>query len=367
MGLTIRKMMVAMVPQLQALWTNTTLFIRTLCCIILVGYALSFSESLQDALTMKPGRFMPPFFHIWTIFTSFLIELHWWEVLLDIVTLVLCGKLIEPLWGSVEFSLFLLVVNVPSTIITLILYIFMYLTSGPSEDYLYTPVIHGMSASIAGIFVAVKQMMPDSVIARLPWTKVTNRYGSLMKDGPTGPNLPLLVLLLSILLYLVGIFEGTHPLLYGLGTVCGWTYLRFYQLHPGSGSRGDLADTFSFASFFPNVLQPAIAAVSNSIFSCFVAVGECVSVIDRSRDTTSLRLPPSRFLCRALPQKPEKLNEGGKKIPDSQKALKVLNARMGGSRQAHVPSPHLPSPPMSPSPPAPSPPPSETAVLIDHV
>jgi hypothetical protein len=32
-------------------------------------------------------------------------EIHWWEVLVDIITIVLvAGKLLEPLWGAIEVN-----------------------------------------------------------------------------------------------------------------------------------------------------------------------------------------------------------------------------------------------------------------------
>ena len=37
------------------------------------------------------------------------------------------------------------------------------------------------------------------------------------------------------------------------GVMSAWVYLRFYQRH--SRGRGDLADHFSFASFFPRVFR----------------------------------------------------------------------------------------------------------------
>ena len=50
------------------------------------------------------------------------------------------------------------------------------------------------------------------------------------------------------------------------GLVISWIYLRFYQMH-ANGSRGDTADGFAFASFFPNVIQPPVAVFGNTIFS----------------------------------------------------------------------------------------------------
>ena len=40
----------------------------------------------------------------------------------------------------------------------------------------------------------------------------------------------------------------------------------------GNGARGDMADSFAFATFFPNVVQPPIAVICNTIFSVLVKV-----------------------------------------------------------------------------------------------
>lgn len=39
--------------------------------------------------------------------------------------------------------------------------------------------------------------------------------------------------------------------------------------------RGDASETFSFASFFPDIIQPTINAVGNFIFTFLVSVGIC--------------------------------------------------------------------------------------------
>ena len=53
-----------------------------------------------------------------------------------------------------------------------------------------------------------------------------------------------------------------------------------FQIH-GNGSRGDLADSFAFPTFFPNVIQPPIALVCNSIFAILVRVKLCRKPVRR--------------------------------------------------------------------------------------
>ena len=83
--------------------------------------------------------------------------------------------------------------------------------------------------------------------------------------------------------------RGTRAaaLLAWAGFLAGWTHLRFYKRQPdlgatgtGDGSsgatlRGDASETFAFAAFWPDVVQPPIAAASDAIFNAFVALRLC--------------------------------------------------------------------------------------------
>jgi membrane associated rhomboid family serine protease len=183
---------------------------------------------------ITPGLFFPPHFRIWTIFSSFFLEFHFWEVLIDIATLVLCGKLIEPLWGQIEMLTFFGVVNISVGIAASAFYLFLY-SFLFNPELLFSIRIHGLSGYIAAVTVSVKQVIPDQVVFRTPITKITNR------------NVPLLLLLVAVLLYVVGLLEGTYPVMFGFGLVASWVYLRFYQ-HHSNGSKGDMADSFAFAT-----------------------------------------------------------------------------------------------------------------------
>jgi hypothetical protein len=67
-----------------------------------------------------------------------------------------------------------------------------------------------------------------------------------------------------------------------------WIYLRFYKLNihdslpttagaaiPNVVPRGDASETFSFASFFPDPIQPPIHAAGSIIFNILVKIGMC--------------------------------------------------------------------------------------------
>ncbi|KAK9679148.1 Eukaryotic integral membrane protein (DUF1751) [Popillia japonica] len=194
------------------------------------------TKEAVNVLSVTPGFLMPPSFWIWTAFTFCFLEVHFWEVLVDIVTVGLCGKLIEPLWGQMEMMTFFAIIN--------------------------------LAGYIAGVSVAVKQIMPDLVLIKTPLGKLSNK------------NVPLLVFVMSLILWLVRLLEGTYPTMFLSGLLISWIYLRFYQWH-SNGSRGDMADYFTFASFFPNVIQPPIAVVSNTIYGAFVRIGICRKVVRR--------------------------------------------------------------------------------------
>ena len=52
------------------------------------------------------------------------------------------------------------------------------------------------------------------------------------------------------------------------------------QVH-SNGSRGDMADSFAFATLFPNVVQPPVAVLSNVVFSLAVKCRLCARPVRR--------------------------------------------------------------------------------------
>jgi len=252
---------------MSALIGNSSLGIKAVCASVLVGYGLSYSETAVEALSVTPGYFLPPHFYLWTALTHCYLEIHWWEVVVDLVTLILVGKLLEPLWGALEMVTFFVIVNGGVAVVSALFYYFLYMVTS-REMLLFDVHIHGLAGYLAGVSVAVKQAMPDHILWRSPMGKMTNR------------NIPLSVFGLSFVMWAVGLVEGSYCTMFGSGLVISWIYLRFYQMH-ANGSRGDAADGFAFASFFPNVLQPAAAVVGNAIFSILVKIRLCRRTVRR--------------------------------------------------------------------------------------
>ena len=64
------------------------------------------------------------------------------------------------------------------------------------------------------------------------------------------------------------------------GFFTSWTYLRFFKKQAdlfGTGTgettiKGDASETFAFAYFWPDVVQPPIAAIADGVYNALVAV-----------------------------------------------------------------------------------------------
>ncbi|KAL7740857.1 hypothetical protein ACLKA6_014022 [Drosophila palustris] len=245
--------------QLTALLHNTSPVITLICLVTTFGYLLSFSETAVLLLSVTPGYILPNGkFWIWTAFTFCFIELHWWEVIVDVITVGLCGKMLEPLWGQYEMFKFFALSNFGVSLVTSIYYLFYYMVT-KNPTILFDVHIHGLAGYVAGISVAVRQIMPDHLIFKTRYGRLTNR------------NVPLTVLISAIFCWAIGILDGTYPAMFASGAIVSWIYLRFYQHHPNG--RGDSSESFTFVSFFPNVTQPFISILVNPIYNCCLRVG----------------------------------------------------------------------------------------------
>lgn len=328
--------------QVSALINNTSVFVKAICIIIFSCYFLSYSETAVLTMSVTPGYFNPPHFWIWTALSHCFLEIHFWEVLVDIFTVVLVGKLIEPLWGALEMLTFFLIVNTGVAVLCAIFYYLLYMFTF-NTDLLFNVHIHGLSGYLAGVSVAVKQIMPDHVLARTPAGKMTNR------------NIPLSVFGLTFIMWAIGMVEGSYCTMFGTGLVVSWIYLRFYQVH-SNGSRGDMADSFAFATLFPNVLQPPISILSNMVFSVCVKCRLCKRPVRRydvgAPTGITISLPGAesqdserrrQIALRALSERLSKTESGGSQWPsldDSEnKSLSPTELSVNSGSLPATPSP----------------------------
>lgn len=144
---------------------------------------------------MIPGNLLPSTFAIWTAFTFCFLEIHIWEVIIDIVCVTLCLKLIEPLWDQLMIMTFFAVTNISVSChnyvasnycitkcviisqvaaLSSLYYLFLYSLTKNTE-ILFDVKIHGLIGFLAGLCVAIMLVMPNLLIARTPFGNFTNR------------------------------------------------------------------------------------------------------------------------------------------------------------------------------------------------
>lgn len=248
---------------LGAMVASASVVVKALCAAVLLLYLLSFAVD-TGCLAVTPGYLFPPNFWIWTLATHGLMEQHVWDVAISLATVAVAGRLLEPLWGALELLIFFAVVNVSVGLLGAFAYLLTYMASF-NLAYLFTVRIHGALGFLGGVLVALKQTMGDCVVLRVPQVRLS--------------VLPMLLLALLLLLRLAALLGGPALASYGFGLLSGWVYLRFYQRH--SRGRGDMADHFAFATFFPEILQPVVGLLASVVHSLLVKVKICQKTVKR--------------------------------------------------------------------------------------
>lgn len=216
-----------------------------------------------------------------------------------------------------------------------------------------TTAIGGGIAIQAGFLVSFKQLVPEHT--------VTLFRGVLSMRVKHFPAIFLLANTIS------GVLLGTDTamLLAWCGFFVSWVYLRFYRISPslfststgvdiGTGQaalpseatlKGDASDTFSFAAFWPDVVQPPIAALSDAVYNVVIALRLCTPFsaadVDAGNEQANAR-------------------EGGKELPSllqsgrggargeaerrRQLALRALDQRLNAAQQTKPQSARAPGP-----------------------
>eukprot|EP01113_Clastostelium_recurvatum_P016306 TRINITY_DN1929_c0_g1_i1.p1 TRINITY_DN1929_c0_g1~~TRINITY_DN1929_c0_g1_i1.p1 ORF type:complete len:351 (-),score=63.07 TRINITY_DN1929_c0_g1_i1:939-1943(-) len=195
--------------------------------------------------------------YVWNIVTSGFFENSFFAGLINAALVLLFGKYLEPIWGPAEFLRFVTLVNTISGVMVMLFLIFMYaVTMNPY--YLYNVNLCGFAGVLMAFTVALKQLVPEQEVSV---------FVALSMRAKT---LPILSLVISITLFLLGFQSKSLP-----HTICGmvvsWCYLRFYQRK--GDVRGDLNESFAFATFFPEPVQPPIRVASNIVFKLFKTIG----------------------------------------------------------------------------------------------
>lgn len=287
-------------------------------------------------LTLVPTRFIV---HPWTLLTATFVEQNIFTVLLNAATLFYGGKYLERAWGSREIAKFILVVSLISNAVAVLVYLIWNAIERGSLRGL-TPICGGIAIQ-ASFLVAFKQLVPEHTVTILK---------GIVKMRVK--HFPALFLLLNTI---GGIVFGTDTaaVLSWLGLLTSWTYLRFYKRQPdltgtstgGLGIKGDASDTFAFATFFPDAIQPPITFVADRIYTTLVALKICTPFSEEDIATGN-----QQALARGQAGLPSFLNNGrggsglramGKREEAERRralALKALDQRLQAAAAARAQS-----------------------------
>ncbi|KAF9311568.1 hypothetical protein BGZ91_006774 [Linnemannia elongata] len=230
------------------------------------GYADTDSNVLIKAPTSE-ANFLPLValvpvsapFRFWTFATASFFERN--IILYAINTFILlgCGKYLERAWGSRELFKYLSITSVGTMLGIYFTCLFEYIVRS-NDALLYDTQAYGLTGVIAGFLIGFKQLVPEHLVT------VGGVFSIRVKSLP---------LLFAILMFLGAFVTHTQiELLMAIyGLFISWIYTRFLKVQ--DGIRGDRSETFSFASFFPEFIQPPVKAVSNFFFGILVRLHIC--------------------------------------------------------------------------------------------
>ncbi|CAI9296096.1 unnamed protein product [Lactuca saligna] len=224
-------------------------------------------------VALIPARTIP---FGWNLLTAGYIEQSIHGILISTMGLLFIGKLLEPIWGSREFLIFIFVVNLLTSLCLFIMAISLYYIT-MEENYLYMP-ISGFGGALSGLFVGVKQIVPDQEFSPL---RIKAKW------------LPSLVLFVSIVMsfFTEEPAETCFPILI-FGTYIGWIYLRYFQRKQETKIKGDPSDEFAFSTLFPEFLRPLIDPIA-SVFHQMMCGRSESSIETRGYTVGSAALPGS--------------------------------------------------------------------------
>ncbi|KAF9900200.1 hypothetical protein EC991_007785 [Linnemannia zychae] len=198
-------------------------------------------------------------YHFWTFATASFFERNIFMYAINMAILLGCGKYLERAWGSRELFKYLAITSVGTMIGIYFTCLFEYIVRS-NDSLLYDTQAYGLTGVIAGFLIGFKQLVPEHLVTL--WGIFSIRVKALP-------------LLFAIAMFLGAFVTLTQiELLMAIyGLFISWIYTRFLKVQ--DGIRGDRSETFSFASFFPEFVQPPVKVVSNFFFGILVRLHIC--------------------------------------------------------------------------------------------
>lgn len=273
-------------------------------------------------LTLVPSQSL---YYPWTIITSTFVEQNVLNLVVNLTAVCLSGKYLERAWSSKDFAILIAVaVLIPNLLVVITYVLWGFITRSTTRAN--TPIAGAISLQ-AAFLVAFKNLIPEHTVGL---------YKGLVRVRVK--HFPFIFLVLNSF---AGIVFGTDTALllgwYGLMTT--FIYLRFYKFQAELGTRGDASETFAFATFFPNVVQPYVGTVCNWIYKLAFQAriitpfsGEAIASGNEQVAARSGELPSITSQLRSTHLREEAERR-------RQLALKALDERLNtGRQQASAPA-----------------------------
>ena len=209
--------------------------------------------------------------------------------------------------------------------------------------------IQGSVALQGAFLVAFKQLVPEHTV-----TILKGAIKIRVKHFPAiflGAN--------TISGFVIG--TDTALVLAWAGFFTSWTYLRFFKKQAdlsgtdteGSSIKGDASETFAFAYFWPDVVQPPIAAVADGVYNALVAIHILTPFSAEEVETSNVQAT-----ARGEGGLPSLLNQAGRRGGGSGKreeaerrralALKALDQRLHAATASKAQTVDTPQPTSNP-------------------
>lgn len=217
---------------------------KALALAIICGTLLN-TLGLSSFLQLVPNNAIANF-HIWSFVTYFMVEKGFLQTVSSLITIVMVGRLVEPLWGSTEFSLYLGCAVLSGGIMVWILCYVLFQSTG--EAIFLMDHISGFQAGVGALLVAAKLVGGDQDVGGLQ----TKWFASIY------------FLVCTVLLVAVTSYSGFLGM---TGAYVGWLYLRFWQVEGENTGEGLTSNAFAFHSFFPEPIQQPAQVVGTIVFN----------------------------------------------------------------------------------------------------
>lgn len=189
---------------------------------------------VEANLALTPGVIFSNYY-LWTFITAGLVDTSFSMGLINILVFIGVAPMLEKSWGRFTFIKFILVV-LPLVNFSLLLSMVFFYWMTESAHFLFDAIC-GFTALNAAFAIALKQKFANQTIIH-------------SVDSIRFKHLPLILFLISFILFLTGNMGGKECPFILFGLFYAWVYLRYFLRDEQTGQTGDLRPDFRFHTLF---------------------------------------------------------------------------------------------------------------------